>query len=222
MDGLVGILSLGVGAGTWWWLAGRMKKSGSGWLTRQVAGIFACCFMAVVVVTAAVAMGIIESNEPGRAKPQVVTTKKEAAIKHEVKTLHMSPSEYAIRINAILKKYEKPYQVDPADITVGEVQDVLRANLGPYTSLIAAVSKETGEIVDVTLIGAGNGTPSSGIEIMLIASAALAAAAPESDHREVFRKLSALMDGEKQTYGEVQLSVKSTKTMGNWFMASPL
>ena len=222
MDGLVGILSLGVGAGTWWWLAGRMKKSGSGWLTRQVAGIFACCFMAVVVVTLAVAVGIIESKEPEQAKTPVATAKKEAAIKRGVKTLHMSPSEYATRINAILKKYEKPYRVDPADITIGEVQDVLRANLGPYTSLVAAVSKNSGEIVDVTLVGAGNGTPASGIEIMLIASAALAAAAPESDHREVFRKLSALMNGEKKTYGEVQLSVKSTETMGNWFMAAPL
>lgn len=222
MDGVVGILSLGVGAGTWWWLAGRMKKSGSGWLTRQVAGIFACCFMALVVVTIAGAVGIIESKEPGQAKTLVATAKSKAAVKREVKTLHMSPSEYATRINAILKKYEKSYQVDPADITTGEMQNVLRANLGPYTSLIAAVSKDTGEMVDVTLVGAGNGTPASGIEIMLIASAALAAAAPESDHREVFKRLSALMDGEKQTYGEVQLSVKSTETMGNWFMAAPL
>ncbi|MNN66171.1 hypothetical protein D3C81_1817300 [compost metagenome] len=49
MDDLVGVLCLGVGVATWWWLAGRMKKRGSGWLTRQVAGSFACCFMAVAI-----------------------------------------------------------------------------------------------------------------------------------------------------------------------------
>lgn len=122
----------------------------------------------------------------------------------------------------ILKKYEKPYRVDPAVITKGEVQDILKANLGPHASLVAAVSKETGELVDVTLIGAGDGTPLSGVDVMLIASAALAAAAPDSDYRDVFKKLPAMLDGSTQTYGQVKLSVKSTDMMGIWFMAAPI
>lgn len=222
MDGLIGVLCLGVGAGTWWWLAARMKKRGRGWLTRQVAGSFAGCFMVVVAAAIAASIGVVENRTSEHEKVAVAEVRKAAPVKSEIKTLQMTPSDYADRINSLLEKYQKPYRVDPTDISVGEVQDVLKANLGPYASLIGAVSKDTGELVDVTLVGAGNGTPASGIEVMFIACAALAAAAPEADHREVFRKLPALMDGEKLTYGRVKLSVKSTEIMGNWFMAAPI
>lgn len=222
MDNLVGVLCLGVGAGTWWWLAGRMKKRGSGWLTRQVAGSFACCFMAIVFAGIAVSTGVVNSNTPEQANASSVAESKPVAAKVEVKTLRMTPAAYADRINPLLEKFEKPYRVNPAEITRGEVQDILKTNLGPYASLVAAVSKDTGELVDVTLIGAGNGTPASGMEVMLIATAALAAAAPEADYRDVFKSLPKLLEGSEETYGQVKLTVKSTEIMGNWFMAAPI
>lgn len=222
MDNVVGVMCLAVGAGTWWWLAGRMKKRGSGWLTRQAAGSFACCFMAVVVAGIAVSTGMVESKAPEQAKVQAVTEQHATPDKVELKTLGMTPAAYTERINPLLERYEKPYRVDPTEITKGEVQDILKTSLGPYTSLIAAVSKETGELVDVTLIGAGDGKPMSGIEIMLIASAALAAAAPDADYREVFKKLPDMLKGSDQTYGQVKLSVKPTDMMGTWFMAAPI
>lgn len=222
MDDLVGVLCLGVGAGTWWWLAGRMKKRGSGWMARLVAGSFAGCFMAIVVAAIAVSMGVVEGKAPEQAKAPSSAEQSPVPVKVEIKTLGMTPSVYAARINPLLEKYEKPYRVDPAEITKGEVQDILKTNLGPYASLVAAVSKETGELVDVTLIGAGDGKPLSGIEIMLIASAAMAAAAPEADYREVFKKLPEMLKGTPQTYGQVKLSVKTTDMMGTWFMAAPI
>lgn len=222
MDNLVGVLCLAVGAGTWWWLAGRMKKRGSGWLTRQVAGSFACCFMAVVIAGIAVSTGIVESKAPEQVKVQAVTEQHATPAKVELKTLGVTPAVYAERINTLLEKYEKPYRVDPTEITKGEVQDILKTSLGPYASLVAAVSKDTGEMVDVTLIGAGDGKLLSGIEIMLIASAALAAAAPDADYREVFKKLPDMLKGSEQTYGQVKLSVKPTDMMGIWFMAAPI
>lgn len=222
MDNLVGVLCLGVGAGTWWWLAGRMKKRGSGWLTRQVAGSFACCFMAIVVAGIAVSTGVVKSKTPEQARATSVAEQKPVAAKVEVKTLRMTPAAYAARINPLLEKFEKPYRVDPTEVTKGEVQDILKTNLGPYASLVAAVSKETGELVDVTLIGAGDGKPMSGLEIMLIASAALAAAAPDADHRDVFKKLPDMLKGSTETYGQVKLSVKPTDMMGTWFMAAPI
>lgn len=222
MDNLVGVLCLAAGAGTWWWLAGRMKKRGSGWLTRQMAGSFACCFMAVVVAGIAVSTGVVKNKVPDPVKAQAVTEQHETPAKIEIKTLGMTPAVYAERINPLLDKYEKPYRVDPTEITKGEVQDILKTSLGPYASLVAAVSKDTGELVDVTLIGAGDGKPMSGIEIMLIASAALAAAAPDADYREVFKKLPEMLKGSEQTYGQVKLSVKSTDMMGIWFMAAPI
>lgn len=169
MDNLVGVLCLAGGVGTWWWLAGRMKKRGRGWLTRQVAGSFACCFMAIFVAAIAVSTGIVESKSSEQAKAVSAAEQKSTVPKVEIKTLRMTPDTYAQRINQLLEKYEKPDRVDPSEITEGEVQDILKANLGPYASLVAGVSKETGELVDVTLIGAGDGKPMSGLEIMLIA-----------------------------------------------------
>lgn len=222
MDDLVGVLCLGVGAGTWWWLAGRMKKSGSGWLSRLIAGSFAGCFMTVVVAGIAVSTGVVESKSPERAKASAAAEQKVAPAVVKVKTLGVKPAVYAERMNQLLEKYEKPYRVDPTEITTGDVQDILKNNLGPYASLVAAVSKETGELVDVTLVGAGDGKPMSGLEIMLIASAALAAAAPDADYREVFKKLPEMIKGSSQIYGQVELSVKSTDMMGTWFMAAPI
>lgn len=222
MDDLIGVLCLGVGAGTWWWLAGRMKKNGSGWLSRLIAGSFAGCFMTVVAAGIAVSTGVVESKSPERAKASSAAEQKVTPAVVKVKTLGMTPAVYAERMNQLLEKYEKPYRVDPTDITTGDVQDILKNNLGPYASLVAAVSKETGELVDVTLVGAGDGKPMSGLEIMLIASAALAAAAPDADYREVFKKLPEMIKGNSQTYGRVELSVKSTDMMGTWFIAAPI
>lgn len=222
MDNLVGVLCLAVGVGTWWWLAGRMKKRGRGWLTRQVAGSFACCFMAIFVAALAVSTGIVQSKSAEQAKVASAPEQKTVVAKVEIKTLRMTPDTYAQRINQLLEKYEKPYRLDPSEITEGEVQDILKANLGPYASLVAGVSKETGELVDVTLIGAGDGKPMSGLEIMLVANAALAAATPEADSRDIFKKLPEMLKGSEQTYGQVKLSVKSTDMMGTWFMAAPI
>lgn len=219
MDGLIGILCLGAAVGSWWWIAGRMKKGGRGWLTRNMVGSFAGCLVAIIVASIALALGVVEPKKQEQAV--VVEAVKPSKVVAE-KTLKMTPAMYAGRINQLLEKFEKPYRVNPDAVTKGEVQDILKANLGPYASLVAAVSKDTGELVDVTLIGAGNGTPASGMEVMLIASAALAAAAPEADYRDVFKKLPKLLDGSEETYGQVKLNVKSTELMGHWFMAAPI
>jgi len=222
MDDLVGVLCLGVGVATWWWLAGRMKKRGSGWLTRQVAGSFACCFMAVAIAGIAVSTGIVESKTPSQANTSVVAKREVAPGAFDVKSLQMTPIVYADRINPLLEQFEKPYRVDPAEVSTGDVNNVLKAELGPFASLILTVSKNTGDIVDVMLIGVGDGSPSSGVEIMLIGTAALAAAAPEANHRDIFKKLPEMMKGSKETYGQVKLTIKATDQMGTWFMAAPI
>lgn len=139
-----------------------------------------------------------------------------------VKTLGVTPKQYAERINSIIKKFDKPYSVDGGSVKSGDVNDVFSANIGPYTSLVASVSKENGQIQELTLIGAGDGKPLSGLEIMMMASAALAAAVPEADYKEVFKKLPSMLEGKPEIYGDVKLSVKSTDQVGTWFFASPL
>lgn len=235
MDGFIGLLALGVLVGIWWLLAKRMKQNGKGWFLRNLAGSSAGCFMGLLVVVFAIEAGVIKAKpEQGQAsdalpvaeqaievqpEPPVVTKPAEKIVQ---KTLGITPQEYANRLNPILKKFEKPFRLDPKSVTAGEVNDVLKANLGPYASLVAMVSKESGEILEITLIGAGNGTPVSGLEIMSVASAALASAAPDSDFREVFKQLPSMMEGKPETYGNVKLSVKATQEIGTWFFATPI
>lgn len=155
---------------------------------------------------------------------ETVSVKKSepAAEKVVVKTLGITPRQYAERINLIIAQMKKPYQVDGSAVESGEVNDVLTASLGPYASLVAGVSKHTGEILDITLIGAGDGKPVSGLEIMLMATAALTAAVPDADYKEVISKLPAMTKGTPEIYGNVKLSVKQTDQLGIWFFASPL
>lgn len=231
MDGLVGILALAVLAGVWWWLAKRMKQNGKGWLLRNFAGSSAGCFMGLMVVVLALEAGLIkakpQSDAPPTAEnvielPPVTQPVTKPVEKPARKTLGITPEEYASRLNPILEKFEKPYRLDPKTVAIGDINNTLTANLGPYTSLVASISKDSGEIVELTLIGAGNGTPVSGLEIMSIASAALASAASGSDFREVFKQLPTMMKGTPQIYGDVELSVKTTKEVGTWFFAVPI
>ncbi|MCO7536500.1 hypothetical protein NJH24_17125 [Pseudomonas asiatica] len=232
MEGLIGLLCLGIAVGTWWWLSSRMKKSGRGWFIRTIAGSFAGCFMLFFLVGIAIEVGLIESTAPATSEmadvkkaetPEVAEVKAQKNVQADnVKSLHMTPAQFSERVNPLFEKFEKPYRVDPASITEGEVQDVLSVKLGPYASLIAGVSKQTGELLDVTMIGVGDGKPASGVEIMMLATAVLAAAAPDADHRDVFKGLPEMIDGSPKTYGQVKLSVKSTDMVGTWFMAAPI
>jgi hypothetical protein len=234
MDALVMIVALAVCAGAWWLVAKRMKANGRGWFLRNWAGSFTGVFGALVLVALSLEVGLIQPAEKPTAQtsaeapnPAVVEAEPEdnvqpVALKEPAKTLGIQPADYAARVNAVLSTLGKPDRVDASAITSGEVNDVLNAKLGPYAALIAGISKETGEVQDLTVIGAGDGSPASGLEIMMMASAALSAAAPGSDFKEVFKQLPAMMEGKSQTYGQVEVSAKTMDQLGTWFFAAPI
>ncbi|WP_153785674.1 hypothetical protein [Pseudomonas sp. EMN2] len=185
-------------------------------------GVTAAQQLMGLVLLLVIVVFAVKACTGGSEKSASVESQKPAVAKVVVKTLGVTPKQYAERINPILKKYEKPYRVDGGAVTVGEVNDIFNANLGPYASLIGSVSKANGEIQEITLIGAGDGKPISGLEIMMMASAALAAAAPEADYKEVFKKLPSMLEGKPEVYGDVKLSVKQSDQVGTWFFATPI
>lgn len=240
MDALVMIAFLAVWAGAWWWLAKRMGAKGRGWFLRHLVGSTGGLFGGLVLVALCLEVGLIESAEkpknqvaveaspspsipaPVEAGPEEPPQPVADDVEQPAKTLGLQPEEYAARVNSALKELGKSDRVDASAITRGEVNDVLNAKLGPHAALIAGISKDTGEVLDLTVIGAGDGTPASGLEIMMMASAALSAAAPGSDFREVFKQLPSMMDGQPQTYGHVKISAKTMEQLGTWFFASPI
>ncbi|MNJ42056.1 hypothetical protein D3C77_370060 [compost metagenome] len=186
---------------------------------QQLMGFLILAVIIVIVFKACT----VDDDKAAAVKPELQSqVSSGGGQKSVIKTLGVTPEEYANRINPIIANFEKPYRVDPSSVKIGEVNNIFSANLGPYASLVAVVSKQTGEIQDITLIGAGDGKPASGLEIMMMASAALAAAAPGADYREVFKQLPTMLEGKTEVFGNVKFSVKSSDQVGTWFFATPI
>lgn len=137
-------------------------------------------------------------------------------------TLGIKPTAYADRLNTLLADLELKHRVDATRITVGQVNDVLNAPIGKHAALVASISKTTGEVIDLTVIGSGDGTPASGLEIMMVAAAALTAATDGVEFSEVFEGLPAMIKGQERRYGAIKLGAKNMDQMGTWFFASPV
>lgn len=147
---------------------------------------------------------------------------KPASEKIVVKTLGITLDQYIERVNSIVAESGQSYAVDGVKFEVGQVNDSLSASLGPYVSLVSAVSKSSGELLDVVVLVNGDGSPKSGVEILFTASAALAATTPDATHKAVLQKLSSIADGAPETFGDVRISFHETKGLAMWFTASPI
>ncbi len=139
-----------------------------------------------------------------------------------VKTLEVTPKQYAARLNALLKKAKLNYRVDGGSITKGEVNDVLNAPIGKHAALVAGISKKNGKVLDILVMGSGDGTPASGLEIMMVVSAALAASTEGGEFSKVFQELPNMIEGKELVEGNVKLGAKKMDQLGTWFFASPV
>lgn len=231
MDFIVFVGFLAAWIGVWRWLALRMGRNGNGWFVRHLTGISAGAIAGFFVVAISLSVGII-SPEKKEIEEVVLSNGSESVKSPElmtadvpvepIKSLGVTPDEYADRLNKIFKSVDMKYRINTKGIVKGEVNDTLNAPIGKYAGLVLSISKVNGHVLGVTLIGAGDGSPSSGLDIMMVASAALAAAAPAVEFKEVLRGLPELIGGQDHTYGNVKLSVMKMDQMGTWFFASPI
>lgn len=240
MDALVILVTLGATAGAWYWLARVLGRKGRGWFIRHLAGSFAGCFAFVLVSMIAVGTGLI-SSEPKEdltatvseepVAPQAEASAADvadtaAAIEpvaaEPVKTLGLTPEQYAARLNKLFQDADLPHRLNASNVVTGEVNDVLQTTIGKHAAIVATVSKSNGEVMSVTVIGSGDGSERSGLEIMMVATAALTASANDVEFREVFQGLPAMTKGQSRTYGNVKLSVMPMNDLGTWFIAEPI
>lgn len=232
MDFLVLVGFVVVCIGGWRWLALRLGRKGSGWFVRHFMGSTLGFFAGFLFFGFAVAIGLI-SPEKKEAEPDVLISKTsepviapevkqvEAPVK-QIKTFGFTPDEYAKRLNKTFKSFDMSYHVSAKEIVKGEVNDVLNVSIGKYAALVLGISKINGEVLDVVVIGGGDGSSFSGMDIMMVASAVLTSAASDVEFQEVFRVLPALIQGQERTYGNVNISAKKMDKMGTWFFASPV
>ena len=138
-------------------------------------------------------------------------------------TLGMTPKHYADRVNATFKALDKPFAIDPTAIETGEALDFLNAELGSHVVLTGSVDKETGDLTRIILFASGDETRASGEEILLVASVALAGAAPGADHQEISKRFNDMVvKQERYRYGHVEFQAAASEMMGSWFSAEPI
>ncbi|MCP1626944.1 hypothetical protein [Pseudomonas nitroreducens] len=121
----------------------------------------------------------------------------------------------------MLTSLNKGYRITKADVQSGAVNDSWKANVGPYVSVLASLSK-SGEVLEVVAIGSGDGSPASGVDVLMLGAAAMTAATNNVEYREVLNGISAMIDGQVRSYGNVKLSIQTSKDFGNFFLATPL
>jgi len=222
-DLLVLVLFAGPLAGAWAWLGGRMKRAGHNWILRNIAGGSLGVVVGIVVVALAQAIGIVSEPVPQNdtAQASMAVSQPEKPAQAARKSLGMTQKQYAGRLKEVLASLNQGYRITKEDIQSGPVNDSWKANVGPYVSVLASLSK-SGEVLEVVAIGSGDGTPASGVEVLMLGGAAMTAATRNVGYDEVLKGVSAMVDGQVRSYGNVKLSIQTSKEFGNFFMATPL
>lgn len=124
-----------------------------------------------------------------------------------------------------------------ADLTIGKlkvqdgaVQDVFSYKISEYVYLQGIVNKSDGSVREVTMIGAGDGTPQSGTDILLTIGLVIASTNPGLTTEEragVLQDLGLLSEGVDITQinqstkrNGIKYTIKGSKELGIWFIAS--
>jgi hypothetical protein len=88
--------------------------------------------------------------------------------KHEAeKTLNITPEQFKTQFNEIANKAQADFKISDMEIKKGEVLDVANVKLNKNSSLVLSVSHQ-GLLTGVTSISVGDGTASSGLNMMLV------------------------------------------------------
>ena len=233
MDFIVAVGFLVACIWVWRVVALRLGRKNNGWLVRHFVGSSAGFFAGFCVFTFAIALGIISPEKKDTAPVEASTNSATVMDKEpgtseltegvvaQEKTLGVTPEIYADRLNTIFKGAKLKHRVGTKVVTQGAVNDSLLIEVSQFTSLVISVSKVNGEMLGLTIIGAGDGTPSSGVDIMLVASAALNAAVPALEFKDLFADLPGLLKGQARVHGDIKLSASKIDQMGTFFFAEP-
>lgn len=135
------------------------------------------------------------------------------------RTLGIKPDVFQERFNGLLAQAGRPFQLEGA-INSSKSYDALSGRLGEHASILAKVAKDSGEILDVTVMGFGDGTLNTTTEIHVIAAAALAAASG-ADYKEVLAATPKLSPSETMKHEGVTLSANNAEGAGFRFFVTP-
>lgn len=138
------------------------------------------------------------------------------------KSLELPVDTFVKRLNSRLKTAQVGFTAGKPEISEGAVNDVLKLPVGPHNVVIATLGKGSRVIKQVMIVGSGDGTPKSGMTILMAVSAVFAATTPDLQVKDVLPNLPDILKGEDQQHGSVSFSGVKTPTMGAVFTAQAI
>lgn len=137
----------------------------------------------------------------------------------EEKSLQLPVDTFLKRLNGQLASAQTGFKAGKPEISEGAVNDVMKVKVGPHNVVVATLKKGTRQIKELMIVGSGDGTPKSGMTMLMAISAVFAATTPDLQVKDVLPNLPAILQGEDQQHGGVSFSALKTPTMGAVFTA---
>lgn len=234
MDFVVFMAALIVWGVVWIQLYRMYRKRAWGWVMSQLVSGTLGTAAGFFVVVLALGVGLIKAppteETEGVVTPSVVEVKAEgtpseplhAATSPASKTFGFNDERYLERLEQALKTVDHKRAIEARPIQEGQVNDSRSIVLSPVVSVTLGLDKHSGHIKAVTVIGVGDGTDVSGLEILMQASAALSAAVPGASVSEVMKHMPSLLNDKPVRFGNIRLSTMKMEQLGTWFLAEPV
>lgn len=112
-------------------------------------------------------------------------------------TLGFTPSEFKNRFNQAATEFKTELRISNLKVEPGSVQDTFQCQFTNSLGLVGSVNKADGSVRDIMIIGQGDGTAKSGMDIIMSMGILIAAANPELSANErgnILRDLGLLGD----------------------------
>lgn len=107
------------------------------------------------------------SNKQPTEKPPTKTTTDVKVADEVPGSLGMTPEKFRQEFNRAAKELEFPYSINKINIQNGSAQDVFQYMFTDHLGLTASVNKKDGTVRDMLVMGQGDGSLQSGVDIIL-------------------------------------------------------
>lgn len=201
----------------WFGAAKQLKKDGKSWFVRNVIAGSGASFVFIVVI----AVGVFISDDTNNTEQPTNAVAAPMATTDNQATFLFTAQQYTDRLNSILEELTLPYEAVLSDIAYGPKANSSTMTIGPYAAVSLSINKADGKLLSVTAIGAGDGSESSGVEIMMIGAAAQTATANGAAFREVLLAAPDMINGERKQFGQATLSISNMGDLGTWYLSEP-
>jgi hypothetical protein len=223
----------------WWAVWSRLAKvfkakGYKGFVTHGSAGLAGLAVAAIVLVI------LIDKPEqkvsaaavqPNTAAEITTSTETADLKKNNEVTLGLTVAQYTRRLNSQLEEAEMLVRVPKnPDVLKGQVNDSVMLDLGERIKVIAALKKDSGELISVMMISESDGTSSNALDILVSSVCVLRAAVVDPKQNEqvgpTIKKLMLKDKGDEtsasETLGNVKLFHNRSKLTGIWFGAEAI